>query len=165
MERKFIYCENCGLILSETYIEGSLRHFCNDCGFIRYQDPKLVAVVVIEQDSKILMVKRAIQPSIGFWSIPGGYVDRGEVIEKAGEREVAEETGLVVEVSKLIGVFSESGHPVVVVAYNGVIKGGSLKGGPEVSGLEFFHLNALPPLAFDRDNYILKVWEKWIYRN
>ncbi len=160
MERKYIFCENCGHVLSEKHIEASLRHFCNDCGFIRYQDPKLVAVVVIEQDGKILMVKRAIQPFIGFWSIPGGYVDRGEVVEKAGEREVEEETGLVVAVSSLLGVFSEPEHPVVVIAYSSVIKGGSLKGGPEVSAVEFFHLDTLPPLAFDRDNRILEVWKK-----
>lgn len=162
MERKYIYCENCGQILSETHIEGSLRHFCKDCGLIRYQDPKLVVVVVIEQDGKILMVKRAIQPSIGFWSIPGGYVDRGEVVEKAGEREVVEETGLVVTVSRLIGVFSEPENPVVVIAYSGFIIGGSLKSGPEVSNLEYFHFDALPPLAFDRDNHILEAWKELV---
>ena len=61
----------------------------------------------------------------------GGYVDRGEVVEEAAVREVEEETGLVVQVDGLVGLFSEAEHPVVVVAYVAYEVGGHLNAGHE----------------------------------
>ena len=58
------------------------------------------------------MIRRANEPGLGLWSLPGGYVDRGELVEAAAAREVLEETGLKVNVTALVGVFSEVRHPV-----------------------------------------------------
>ena len=152
------YCENCGHCLVLKQIDGVSRPICEDCGYIRYYDPKVVVVVVLEKDKKILMVKRAIPPFIGLWSIPGGYVDRGEIVENAGRREILEETTLDVDIDRLIGVFSEANHPVIVIAYAGSIKAGNPFPGPEVSAVDFFSISKLPDLAFDRDRLILEAW-------
>ena len=48
-----------------------------------YYDPKLTTTAIVEQDLKVLFVKRATPPGIGLWSLPGGYVDRGEIVEEA----------------------------------------------------------------------------------
>ena len=90
-----------------------------------YYDPKLAAACVIERDGKTLMVRRAVQTGYGLWSMPGGYVDRGEPVESAAAREVREETGLLVEVGQLIGLFSDAGNPVVVAAYAAEETGGA----------------------------------------
>ena len=158
MEDPNIYCENCGNSLTINQIDDISRPTCEDCGYIKYYDPKVVVVVVLERDKKILMVKRAIPPFIGLWSIPGGYVDRGEIVEDAGKREISEETTLDIDIARLIGVFSESSHPVIVIAYAGVIKSGYPLPGPEVSEVKFFSISDLPDLAFDRDRLILDVW-------
>ena len=159
MEDPEIYCESCGHVLVLAEIDGVSRPSCVSCGHVKYYDPKVVVVVVLEVDGKILMVKRAIPPRVGFWSIPGGYVDSGEIIENAGIREISEETMLGIEISGLIGVFSEENHPVVVIAYRGLINTGYPKPGPEVLEVDFFSMDGLPPLAFDRDRLILETWE------
>ena len=121
-----------------------------------YYDPKLAATCVVEREGRILFVRRGIPTGYGLWSLPGGYVDRGELVEDAAAREVFEETGLKVVAERLIGVFSQAQHPVVVVAYSAIETGGELNPGPECLDLGFFSSEALPPLAFPRDAEIIR---------
>jgi ADP-ribose pyrophosphatase YjhB (NUDIX family) len=124
-----------------------------------YYDPKVAATSVIERHGRVLMVRRAVETGYGLWSLPGGYVDRGEVVELAAAREVQEETGLKVQVDSLVGLFSEPGHPVIVAAYAARRVGGRLKPGPEALEVRYFSLDDLPPLAFPRDLQILVRWQ------
>ena len=153
------YCPGCATALEPKNIEGNDRPVCPGCGRIIYYDPKVTAVTVVEKDSKVLLVRRGTEPGIGLWSLPGGYVDRGEVVEAAAQREVLEETGLEVKVSGLVGVFSEAGHPVILVTYDSRIIGGSAEPGPEVMDIGFFPLDDLPELAFPRDTQVLAAWK------
>lgn len=153
------YCPSCSTTLEMQDAQGVLRPVCPKCGRVIYYDPKLAATVVVEQEDKVLMVRRLTQPGFGLWSLPGGYVDRGEVVEHAAAREVVEETGLSVDITGLVGLFSEDGHPVVVAAFDSRNTIGEAIAGPEVSELGFFPLDALPPLAFPRDVEILKAWQ------
>ena len=133
---------------------------CPGCGKIIYYDPKVVATSVVERGAMVLIVKRAMEPGLGLWSLPGGYVDRGEAVEQAAQREVKEETGLDVKVTGLVGIFSEPGYPVILVAYDSQVLGGELQPGPEVMELGFFSPEKLPPLAFTRDVQVLKDWRR-----
>ena len=137
---------------------------CAACGRVIFYDPKLAATTVVESGGRVLFVRRLTQPGYGLWSLPGGYVDRGEVVEQAAAREVLEETGLRVEITGLVGLFAESGHPVVVAAYHCHSVRGDAAPGPEVSQLGYFALDSLPPLAFDRDREILRAWW-WLIRD
>ena len=141
-------------------MEGIERPVCSQCGKIVYYDPKVAAATVVERGSRVLLVRRATEPGLGMWTLPGGYVDRGEVVERAAEREVMEEAGLRVEVTNLVGVFSEPGQPVILVTYDSQIVGGSPSPGPEVLELDFFSLDDLPPLAFERDRHVLESWKR-----
>ena len=67
-------------------------------------------------DGGLLLVQRAIHPSYGKWVFPGGYVDRGEALEAAAIREVKEESGLDVRLTRLLGVYSSPGYPVILIA-------------------------------------------------
>jgi len=68
--------------------------------------PKVgVGGLVIDKD-KLLLIKRAYEPSSGLWSIPGGLLEVGEELEEAVAREIEEETGIKVEVKELLGVFN-----------------------------------------------------------
>ena len=154
------YCPRCAAPLGPIKIEGRDRPACNRCGKVLYYDPKVVASAVVERGGKVLMVRRGLEPRIGYWSLPGGYVDRGEVVERAAEREVLEETGLEVEPIGLIGIFSEPDHPVILVIYDSRIVGGTPRPGSEVLELEFFPLDDLPPLAFPRDQQVLEAWKR-----
>ena len=153
------YCPWCSAPLEITNVQGKDRPVCPQCGRVIYHDPKVTAGAVVEHDGRVLLVKRATEPGMGLWSLPGGYVDRGEVVESAAEREVMEETGLKVKVTGLVGVFSEPGHPVIVVIYDSKIVGGSPKPGSEVQELGYCRLDELPPLAFPRDRQALDAWQ------
>ena len=140
--------------------EGRDRPVCPQCGRVVYYDPKLAAACVIERGGQTLMVRRAVETGYGLWSMPGGYVDRGEPVEVAAAREVVEETGLLVEIDQLIGLFSVAGNPVVVAAYAATEVGGVLAPGPESLDVGFFGIDELPPLAFPRDEQILRRWQR-----
>ena len=157
------HCPACAAPLESKDVAGKSRPVCKECGRVVYYDPKVAATCVVEREGKVLMIRRAVQPGIGLWSVPGGYVDRGEVVEEAAAREVLEETGLEVEVEHLVGLFSERGHPVIVAAFAARETGGVLNAGQETSEVGFFPPSELPQLAFPRDQQILDRW--WAQRD
>ena len=152
------YCSSCASPLELREANGAQRPVCPACGRVVYYDPKIAAVTIVSRKGKVLLIRRAGDPGYGRWSVPGGYVDRGEVVEEAAIREVQEETGLLVKIDRLVGLFSEAGRPVIVAAYSGVECGGHLAAGPEALEVGFFALDALPPLAFSGDTEILNRW-------
>ena len=152
------YCPQCAGRLRDSSVEGVRRPVCPDCGRIVYYDPKLATAMILERGGAVLLVRRATEPGLGLWSLPGGYVDRGEVVEEAAVREVWEETGLRTRVARLVGVFSEKGSPVVLVVYAGEILEGEPQAREEVMEVGFFEVGELPPLAFERDREIVAGW-------
>ena len=160
----FKYCPMCAAPLVEKHIFNILRQTCPSCGFILFLAPKLVTVVVIEHEGKILLGKRNMNPARGMWSFFGGYVDRGEKLEEAAIREVKEETNLDVQLDALIGLYSQSGSPHVLVAYQASITNNNISAlaaqPDEMSELAFFSLAEIPELAFPFDNQILSDWKK-----
>jgi 8-oxo-dGTP diphosphatase len=93
------YCPSCATPLEVRQIADAERPVCPKCGRVIYYDPKVAAISVIQRESKILMVRRANQPGYVLWSMPGGYVDRGEVVEEAAAREVGRKPGWLCELS------------------------------------------------------------------
>ena len=160
MEQRDRFCSGCAAELELRESGGATRPVCPACGRVVYYDPKVAAVTLVSREDKVLLVKRANLPGYGLWSVPGGYVDRGEVVEEAAAREVLEETGLKVEIGGLIGLFSEAGRPVIVAAFSGAETGGTLSPGPEALEVGFFALDDLPPMAFPGDSIILRRWSE-----
>ena len=158
-EKREKFCSGCASVLEIQDVEGHQRPVCPNCGRVVYHDPKIAATCIVERQGGVLMIKRDNQVGFGLWSMPGGYVDRGEVVEEAAAREVLEETGLQVEVKNLVGLFSEAGHTVIVVAFAAVETGGRLAAGPEAQDVGFFPLDGLPEMAFPRDQLILDKWQ------
>ncbi|MPZ14783.1 MAG: NUDIX domain-containing protein [Chloroflexi bacterium] len=152
------YCPHCATALVWREEARRQRPSCPVCGFIHYEDPKLVAVAVISIGGKLVLGRRAINPRIGYWSFPAGYVDRYEAVDAALIREVQEETCLVVEVEHLLGLYSEAGNPVVLAAYAARSVGGALVAADEVSEVGLFAPDRLPELAFPNDERILEDW-------
>ncbi len=106
---------------------GELRPVCSQCDRVTYIDPKLAAAAIYRHEEGIVLVRRAIEPGYGLWAVPGGFVDRGEEVPKAAQREAFEETGVEIELDDLLGVYSYEGWTSVVVFYEGRI----VKGTPE----------------------------------
>ena len=139
-------------------MEGYQRPVCPACGWTYYEDPKVAVAVLIGRDGRILLNRRAIQPGLGKWSFPSGYVNRGEVLEAAAAREVQEETGLEVQIRALFGVYSERGNAVILVVYTADATVGEPVAGPEVSEVGWFAPDDLPILAFPHDDDIIARW-------
>jgi ADP-ribose pyrophosphatase YjhB (NUDIX family) len=81
------------------------RLTCPDCGFIRYDNPKIVVGAICTWEDRILMCKRAIEPRVGYWTIPAGYLELNETAAEGAAREVMEEAGATVEIDRLLGVY------------------------------------------------------------
>ena len=154
------YCYKCGAAVSRQLRDGKVRPVCTACGVVVFVDPKVVVVVIAEVDGKVVMVRRDMEPGRGKWTVPGGFVDRGEVVEEAAAREFLEETGLTVEVTGLVGVYSREADANILVGYAGNVVDGKLAAGPETQAAGLFDADALPPLAFERDAGIMRQWRK-----
>jgi 8-oxo-dGTP diphosphatase len=156
------FCLNCGTPLEARHHEDRERPTCPNCGFIHYLDPKVAVAVVLGNDDGVLLGRRCIDPGKGLWSFPAGYVNRGEILEEAAEREVLEELGVAVRWTGLVGVYSERGEPVVLVVYAGEVEAGEPRpDGHEVSEVRRFAVDALPAgLAFPHDRRVLADWKR-----
>ncbi len=160
MEADVSYCARCGRGLVVEEVHGRPRPKCPGCGHVVFLDPKVAAVVLVAIDGKLVLVRRAEEPEIGAWAFPAGYVDRGEAVEDAAVREVREETGLEVEITRLLGLYSRAGDPVVLAAYSAEVVGGALEAGDDVSDVALYEPDALPPLPFFHDASILEAWRE-----
>ena len=87
------FCTQCGSSVSYRKPDGDDvdRHVCDDCGFVHYQNPKVVNGTIITADDKILLCKRAIEPRHGYWTLPAGFMENGETTYQGAERETWEE--------------------------------------------------------------------------
>lgn len=124
----FRFCPRCGGSLVPRILRaGHSPHLaCQACGFIFFLDPKVATGAIFSLNGGIVLVQRAIEPSRGKWVFPGGYVNRGEALEAAALREVKEECGLDVHLTRLLGAYSSPGNPVILIAFVGEVTGGSL---------------------------------------
>jgi len=146
------FCSQCGAKLEEKVIDDKHRLYCPACGFVQYQNPIPAAAVTIVQDGKILLVKRAVEPRKGLWSLPAGFIEIDETVEECAVREVKEETNLDVQLTGLLAVYSVFDDPryiCLLVVYPGKILGGDLKCGDDASDAKFFPPSALPEMAWD----------------
>ena len=147
------FCPQCAATLATT--DG-----CDVCGWINYVDPKVAAVVLVaDEHGRLLYIRRNHEPAMYQWSWPSGFVDAGERVEDAAIREVREETGVEVEIGGLLGVWSQTGEPVVVIAYRGRPTRGELRPGPEALAAAWVPLDPparRPPPVFPHDQQILR---------
>jgi 8-oxo-dGTP diphosphatase len=126
---QFQFCPVCGARLEARLLRAGEpeRLVCRSCGFVLYLDPKVaVGTIVGGPDDRVLLLRRAIEPGYGKWVFPGGYVDRGEVVEQAAIREAREECGLEVRLTGLIGMFSYLGRTPIVIVYSASVTSGTV---------------------------------------
>jgi mutator protein MutT len=98
---RYQFCPRCGskLLLKMMSPEPKKLQVCSNsaCSWIHYDNPKPVIAAIIENNNQVLLVRRAKDPYIGDWDLPGGFVEKNETLEQAVKREVKEETHLNAE--------------------------------------------------------------------
>ena len=136
-------------------LEHSGHHpVCTGCGRTHHRDPKVGVGVVAVQDGRLLLVRRGVEPGKGRWALPAGYVDADEDPRAAAAREAREETGLVVEVGRVVDVYASAvtgGHrgASFFLAFEATVVGGELAAADDALDAGFFGPDELPELAFE----------------
>jgi len=126
-----------------------VRPKCQECGFVYFFNPASAAagLVLDSTGKKVLLVRRSIQPFKGAWALPAGYQEVDEEPQQAVQREVREETGVDVQVTRLLDVVwvgDDPRKPANVIIYLCVALGGELRAASDASEAAWFSLTALP---------------------
>jgi ADP-ribose pyrophosphatase YjhB (NUDIX family) len=123
------YCPVCAGALEPRVLKAGEpeRLVCTKCGYVVYLDPKVaVGTIIGADDGRIVLVRRAIEPGLGLWVFPGGYVDRGETPQAAAVREAREECGLDIRLDALVNVYAYAGRTPIIIVYAATVTGGAL---------------------------------------
>jgi ADP-ribose pyrophosphatase YjhB (NUDIX family) len=109
------FCPRCG---RPADIEFPRRIVCPHCGYAAYYNPKPVAAAIpVDEEGRVILLRRGFDPGQGLWTFPGGFVDLGESVPDAARRETDEELGMAVELQSLVGVYSRPEDRVVLIVY------------------------------------------------
>ncbi len=158
MERK-THCHFCGKRLNQKFIEGRHRLYCTACERPIYENPiPATCIVVINSDKHILLVRRTVEPKIGQWCLPGGFLEIGETPENGALRELAEETGLSGRIKSLLGVRttpSQQYQSILMIAFSIATYHGQVAAGDDADDAQWFSHDQLPRIAFDSHRYFI----------
>ena len=124
-----------------------------------FADPKVAAAVLVEQDGRVLLVRRINEPFRGLWTLPAGFVDAEEDPAQAAARECLEETGLTVRVTRVLEVVAGREHPRgadFVIVYAAEVVSGELAAADDADAADWFARSDLPPLAFKATRLVLQ---------
>ena len=158
------FCSNCGAKNKFGEKDGNNRFYCPHCHAIHYENPKPTATLICPKNNSILLVKRAAEPGKGLWGLPGGFVERGETLQKGAMRELFEETNLKGQVKQILGTCSHFntifGDILLVGMEVQISDWSTIKAGDDATEAELFPLEGLPPLAFPCHERIVTIYRQ-----
>lgn len=133
------------------------RLVCDSCGFIDYENPKIVVGSVVEAGSKIMLCRRAIEPRRGFWTIPAGFLEEHETTEDGARREAMEEANARIELRALLAVYNVPRISQVQLIYIARLADPAFSPGPESEEVALFDWDDIPwqALAFPSVHWAL----------
>lgn len=133
---------------------------CGSCGQVHYSNPRMVVGSIPEQDGRVLLCRRAIEPRRGCWTLPAGYLESGEAVEQAVERETREETGARIELGGPFSLISVPRVNQVNLYYRATLVELSSPPGPETLEVRLFPAAEMPwdALAFGTVKLTLQRW-------
>ena len=137
------------------------RGVCDTCGYVAYDNPKIVVGAVIAVGDSVLLCRRAIEPRLGFWTVPAGYLEHGETVAEGAAREAFEEAGATIRVDGVLALYSISRIGQVQVMFRAGFDG-PVKFEPGIESLDvrLFSWDEIPwdELAFPSVRWALEAW-------
>jgi NAD+ diphosphatase len=159
------YCPRCATELAHA----PGRVTCAVCGFVAYANSAPTVTALVEDDQgRVLLARRGIEPRLGLWDGLGGYLEENEHPLAGLRRELREETGLEVEPVRFVGVFLDwyddapDANATLNLYWTGRIVSGELIPADDVADVEWFAPSRLPPpdeIAFPSLIEALAAWQ------
>jgi ADP-ribose pyrophosphatase YjhB (NUDIX family) len=140
------------------------RLICADCGFVAYENPKIVVGSVVADAGRVLLCRRAIEPRRGFWTLPAGYLEHGETVAEGAAREAWEEATARIDIEGILAVFSISRIGQVQVIFRARFAAGGgdppYLAGEESLEVGLFGWDSIPwdAIAFPSVRWALDAW-------
>lgn len=154
------YCSECGQEVVVKIPEGDnrLRAVCESCDTIHYQNPRIIAGAIPVYQDKVLLCKRAIEPRLGFWTLPAGFMENEETVEQAAERETLEEAQAKIRNLQLYTVISLPHISQVYMLFRSELVDGVFAPGEESLETQLFAEEDIPwdDIAFPTMSLTLK---------
>ncbi len=120
------------------------RLVCPDCGFIHYENPKMIVGAVVRLDDRVLLCRRAIAPRLGYWTLPAGYLELNESPDAGAKREAWEEAYAKIEISSLLAVYDIPRLSQVQLIYRARLVDEAVKPGIESQAVALFKWDEIP---------------------
>ena len=138
------------------------RKVCITCGFIDYQNPKIVVGSVALWKTRILLCKRAIEPRKGYWTLPAGYLELNESAGEGALREAWEEARARLTLDRLLAVYSVQHISQIQLIYRAHLETDEISAGPESEAVGLFEWEDIPwgELAFPTVGWALRHWRE-----
>jgi len=155
------YCPACGLPVTLQVLEPDHRpRLVCPQGHVTWRNPRLVVGTLPVRAGRVFLARRAIEPALGLWTYPGGFMELGESAQEGARRETEEETRLLVEIGRLIGVYSRPAVGQVTIIYEAAVIGGEALPGAESLEVREFSPAEIPwsELAFTTAESALRDW-------
>ncbi|GAB6051830.1 NUDIX hydrolase [Magnetospira thiophila] len=138
------------------------RLVCPDCGFIQYQNPKVIVGAVCTWGDRLLLCRRAIEPRLGFWTMPAGFMEMNETMAEGAAREVWEEARAKIHMDGLLGIYEIPRIGQVYMIYRARMVSAACAAGPESAEVGLFDWADIPwnDLAFPSVQWALELSRK-----
>ena len=154
------YCNQCGdpVLIRVPDGDNRPRFVCDSCQTVHYQNPRIVAGCVPVWDDRVLLCRRAIEPRRGYWTLPAGFMENGETMQQAAERETLEEACARVRDLQLYTLFDLPHINQVYMFFRGELADLEFSAGEESLEVRLFHEHEIPwdKLAFPTVGKTLK---------
>jgi ADP-ribose pyrophosphatase YjhB (NUDIX family) len=151
-KKKRRYCIHCGRSVVKRDEDGIPRDYCDACDVFFYDNPLPVVSTILQEDRRILLVRRKFRPYKGMWCLPSGFAEVDESIEDAAMRELEEETGVKGKIVSLVDVDSCSNYfygDLIFLTFEAVQEGGGLAPGSDTVAVKYYPIEKIPRLAFE----------------
>lgn len=147
------YCSQCGsdqLVFEVPEGDNRPRFCCHACGTVHYQNPRIIVGTLPVWEGKFLLCRRAIEPRLGFWTLPAGFYENDETLAEGAMRETWEEASADVEIDDIYTIFSLPHIHQVHVFFRAHLKSPQFAAGEESLEVALFKADAIPwtELAF-----------------
>jgi ADP-ribose pyrophosphatase YjhB (NUDIX family) len=157
--KQYSFCPICGTSLDRAMIDGRNRMFCPSCLWVHYINPLPVAVAyTLNTRNELLVIRRAHEPALNEWALPGGFLEAGEEPHEGCLRELMEETSLEGKIDRLIGIYHrevELYGSLLVVAYRVVVADDAITINHELFEADFYPRHLIPEVRIPLHRQII----------